>query len=57
MNGSSNPLIRSLTERTMSKIVDRRKGVLNDTALYNIIYEEVQECIKITIDSVQARGK
>jgi len=55
MEGSNNPFVRALTERTMSKIVERRKGVLKDTALYNIIYEEVQECIKITIDSVRAR--
>jgi hypothetical protein len=54
MNGSKNPLIRAITERTMEEIINRKKI---DTSLYNVIYVEVQRAIKIALDSKQEAGE
>ena len=51
MEGSRVRLIRVITERTMDKINERLKP---DTTTFNIIYEELQEALKIMKESVEA---
>ena len=48
MEGSRNPLIKKITEMTMAKI---REQIIIETKEYNVIYEEVQDAIKIALDS------